>query len=77
MDCIIGVDSIWNSFRHQSVSLYTVVESRRSACAYSARWLGGGGDGQNEGGVAVGILVTARINSEKGRVTHIQFLDFC
>ena len=28
-------------------------------------------------GVAVGILVTARINSEKGRVTHIQFLDFC
>ena len=49
MDCIIGVDSIWNSFRHQSVSLYTVVESRRSACAYSARWLGDGVEiGKNE-----------------------------
>ena len=34
VDCIIGVDSIWNSFRHQSVSLYIVVESRRRA--YSA-----------------------------------------
>ena len=46
MDCIIGVDSIWNSFGHQFVSLYTVEcgVCRVSRRAFQRR--GGGQVGQ-------------------------------
>ena len=47
MDCIIGVDSIWNSFRHQFVSLYTVECGVCRVVGGPAFHVDGGGGGMN------------------------------